>query len=221
MHILLFLGLSLLAFGLIAGVAKIKGIALKTVSHLFLFGMALSIPFIMVEHMVFNLKFYLVILAFIAIELAVLFFEKHVKTFHNLIHHNVKEWRIASFVLIGIGFTYAEISAGILHHTGDLRELLTTVPLKAVFGVFIHTVLTSLGSLIHVGTLLAEGILETVFRFISYYLRIALISISHYVYALLAEHEFSLYILPFITFNLVLFFWAKDYLDKRRGLLPE
>ena len=61
---------------------------------------------------------------------------------------------------------------------------------------------------------MAENILETFLHFLSYYARLFLISVSHYLYVFFSEHEFSLYFLPFLTFNLVFFFWIKSYLDK-------
>lgn len=220
-NFLVFLAVSSLLLTLTSWIAKKKHIPFHKAQSLFFFGVVLSVPFVLVEFLAFHAKSYVVVAAFIAIELGVLYFEKHVKEFHDLVHHNVKHLRFATFLLIGIGFTYSELVATILMNTGDVMTLLATLPLKATFGIFIHTVLTSLASLVHVGALFAENIFETLLRFISYYGRILLLSFSHYLYVFFNEHSFSLYVLPFLVFNLVFFFWAKAYLDKRRGILPE
>ncbi len=218
----LLIGISVLLFYAMFTVARLKKIPLKTTVNLFLFGMALSIPFLIVEYLAFNLRFSVVILSFIAIEIGILFLERHVKYFHDLIHHNVKHLRFASFILIGIGFTYSEVAAFVVDNlSASTWEILKVIPQKAMFGIFIHTILTSSTSLVHAGALLAENILETFLHFLSYYARLFLISVSHYLYVFFSEHEFSLYFLPFLTFNLVFFFWIKSYLDKKRGLLPE
>lgn len=214
-------GISFAVTGLLLALAKLKKTPFKTVLSLFIFGILLAAPFLLVEYLTSNLKFYLGILVFIAIEFGLLILEREVKCFHDLLHHNVKHLRFLSFVLIGIGFTYAEVIVEAISHHASLQELLASIPLKAIFGIFIHTVLTSLASLAHVGKLFAEELIESVLRFISYYLRIAFISLSHYLYVFFNDHEFSLYILPFVVFNFVFFFWAKRALDKKQGLLPE
>ena len=107
-HLSLFLGFSLVATIALILTSWYKKMDFKTLVGLFLFGVLMSIPFIIVEYLGIHLKFYLVILTFIAIELALLYSESSIKYFHNLIHHNIKELRFVSFFLIGLGFTFSE-----------------------------------------------------------------------------------------------------------------
>jgi|GEM_PF-1736779 len=218
---LLIIGLSLFLTSGVLGVSKLKKIPFVTLISLLGFGIALSIPFLLQEHWGTEVKFYWVLAAFIAVELSILFFEKHVRFFHDLVHHNIRELRILSFILMGVGFTVSEVGVTIGTHTGGIGTLLPLLPLKIMFGIFIHTVLTSLSSLMHVGALFTESALEAVFRFLNYYLRIALLSISHTLYIAFTDYHFSLYVLPFIALNLVFFFSIKNHLDKRNGWLPE
>ena len=216
-NILLFLGFSLLFMGILIFTSWYKKVDFKTLIGLFLFGILMSIPFILIEFLGVNLKFYLVILAFIGIEMAILFLENNVKYFHNLVHHNIKYLRIVSFLIIGIGFTFSEIAFTIFHSHGAISEMLSTLPIKTAYALLMHTVLASAASLINVGNLLAETIFETIFKFISYYTRIAVISVSHYLYVFSIEHHMTYLILPLLIGSMFAFFHIKNKLDHKMG----
>jgi hypothetical protein len=217
MHNLLFVSVSLLVFGLLKFIqAKRKHIKSGTILGLFLFGIMLSIPFVLIEHLAFNLKYYLVVLAFIAIELIVVTMEHKWEYLHNLIHHNIKELRLLSFFIVSIGFTYSEISFHILNNTHTIGQLLTSLPIKAVFALFIHTVLTSSAAVLTA----TESIVEHVCLFLLYYLRLIFISISHYLYVFFSEHDkIAVLLIPLMAYNLYLLFKHKKYLDKKGMVL--
>ncbi|MFH0821051.1 MAG: hypothetical protein V1908_04725 [Candidatus Peregrinibacteria bacterium] len=219
LQMLLFIGLTVFIVSGISALARVKKVHMGTLLGLFALGMAFSTPFLLVEHWGEHFKFYVVIIAFLTIEFSLLVLEHHVKFLHDLIHHNVRHLRIVSFIVIGVGFTYTEVAYALLNHVAGEGGLATQLIFRTTFGVFIHTVLTSLSSLSSAGAALAENALEEVFRFLNYYGRIAFLSFAHYLYIFFSEKN-SLFILPFITFNLVCFFWAKRYLDKKRGALP-
>lgn len=212
---MLFLGFSLILMGLMIFIEWKKSISFKSLIGLFLFGIILSTPFILVEYLGAHLKYYFVIIAFIAIELGVLLLEKKVKYFHDLIHHNIKNLRIISFILIGIGFTYSEVAFYIFHSTQEIGEIIRVLPIKTMFAILMHTVLASAASLIAVGDMFAETIFETIFKFINYYIRIAIISTSHYLYVLFSENNYLYIIIPFALINIGMFFYLKNHIDKR------
>jgi hypothetical protein len=176
---------------------------------LFLFGILLSIPFVLVEYMSAQLKYYFVILAFIAIEFGAVMIEKKWKYLHHLIHHNVKSLRILSFFAISVGFTYSELSFYILSSHDTLREIMVALPLKTLFALFIHTVLTSSTALINA----TESLFEHLFLFIINYLRLVFISVSHYLYMFITEHHATWLLIPFLALNIILFFRRKRYLE--------
>jgi len=212
-QVLLFLGFSLLLTGILILTEWHKHVPFKTLMGLFLFGVLISTPFIFVELLEDHLKYYIVILAFIAIEFTILFCEHRVKTFHDLLHHNVKDLRILSFFLIGIGFTYSEVAFTIFHtHIGAL-ELLKSLPLKTTYAMLIHTVLTSAASLASFGSVLAETILETIFKVVSYYLRITVVCVSHYLYLISIKHHLTLLITVLSIICILAFFLIKKKLD--------
>lgn len=216
MHILLFLSLSLIVLALLKLIqSKRKHIKSGTIISLFLFGMLLSTPFVLIEHLAFNFKYYIVILAFIAIELIVVSVEHKWEYLHNLIHHNIKELRILSFFLVSVGFTYLELSFYILNNSQSIGEVLIALPIKAVFALFIHTVLTSSAAVLTV----TESIVEHVFLFLLYYLRLIFISISHYLYVFFHDNQLSWLLVPFLIYNLYLLFKHKKYLDKKGEIL--
>ena len=212
-QLLLFLGFSLLLMTILIFTEWYKKIDFKSLVGLFLFGILISIPFVLVEYLGIHLKFYLVILAFIAIELGILFMESHVKYFHDLIHHKIKDLRIISFFLIGIGFTYSEVSFHIFHSHGTAIEILKGLPIKTVYALLMHTVLTSAASLVHIGSLVAETLYETIFKFASYYIRITIISISHFLYVFSSEHKLIYLIIPILAGGTIAFFYFKRSLD--------
>ena len=215
-QLLLFSGFSLFLMGVLLVVEWIKKINFKTSIGLFLFGILMSIPFILVEFLGAHLKFYIVILAFIAIEASILLLEHKIKYLHDLIHHNIKDLRIVSFFLIGIGFTYSEIAFSIFHSHGNIAELMSILPLKTAYALLMHTVFASAASLSNIGNLFAENVLESVFKFISYYTRIAIISFSHYLYVFSVEsHVSALIIPPLLIIGMIAFFTIKRYLDKK------
>lgn len=215
--------IQLLAFLLFSGFC---GLLLILFSHakkinatsalgLFLFGILISIPFLMVEYMGSHLKYYLVILVFIAIELGIVVLEKKVKYFHELVHHNVKRLRIVSFVLIGLGFTYSEICFTLFTHGHTLAEIAHLLPLKISYSLLAHTVLASAASLVRAGSLFAETIYETVLKVIGYYGRIAMISLSHYLYLFSMEKNLILMIGGILAVSLISFFYLKKHLDAK------
>ncbi len=216
MHFLLFIGLSLLVLGLITYIQKRrKRIKPSTIMALFLFGILLAVPFVLIEHLAFNIKYYLVIMAFIAIELIIVSVEHKWEYLHNLIHHNIKELRLLSFFIVSIGFTYCELSVHILNSTHGTMELLASLPLKAIFALFIHTILTSSAAVLTA----TESIVEHFFLFIMYYLRLVLISISHYLYVFFTEHKATYLLLPFLAYNVYLLLKHKKYLDRKGKVL--
>ena len=212
---LLYLSFSAIALTGLVIATYFKKVNFKSMVGLFLFGVILSIPFIMVEYMGGQLKYYLVILTFIAIELAILGLEKKIKYLHDLVHHNVKELRITSFILIGLGFTYSEISFTILHSHGPINELIHILPFKITYSLLAHTVLASAASLINVGNFFSESIFETIFKLVSYYTRIAVISLSHYLYLFSIQNNLLLLITGVLVASLVAFFYFKKHLDKK------
>ena len=216
MNNLLFMSLSLLVLGLLKLIQKKrKHIKSGTILSLFLFGIVLSSPFVLIEHLAFNIKYYLVILAFIAIELIIVTIEHKWEYLHNLIHHNIKELRLLSFFIVSIGFTYSELSFHILCSAKPLGELLASLPLKAVFALFIHTVLTSSAAVLTA----SESIVEHVLMFFIYYLRLIFISVSHYLYVFFLENKLSYLLIPFLAYNIYLLFKHKRYLDKKGAVL--
>lgn len=188
-------------------------VSFKSLIGLFLFGIMMSTPFIMVEFLGGHMKYYLVIMAFILIELAILFLEHHVTYFHDLMRHNIKELRYFSFFLIGLGFTYSEISFTILEHQGSIGALLSILPFKTLYALTIHTILTSAASLTHLGDMFAETIYETVIKLASYYSRIILISVSHFLYAFSLEHNFTLLIGSMLGASFLAFYYLKKQVD--------
>ncbi len=216
LHNLLFVSLSLLVFGLLKFIQKRnRKIKSGTILALFLFGILLSIPFVLIEHLAFNLTNYLVILAFIGIELIVVTVEHKWEYLHNLIHHNIEELRLLSFFLVSIGFTYSELSFHILDSSHETWGLLMSLPLKAVFALFIHTILTSSAALLTI----TESLVEHVFMFLIYYVRLVLISLSHYLYVLFQEHKATYLLIPFLAYNIFLLLRHKKYLDRKGQVL--
>lgn len=216
MHSLLFVSLSLLVLGVLTFIQKRKKrIKLGTIMSLFLFGILLSIPFVLIEFLTFNIKYYLVILAFMAIELIIITVEHKWEYLHNLIHHNIKELRILSFFIVSLGFTYSELSFYIMHSTQTFSELIVTLPFKAMFALFIHTVLTSSAAVLTA----TESIVEHVILFIFFYLRLVFISISHYLYIFFTDHKLSFLLIPFLGYNIYLLLKHKKYLDKKGEVL--
>lgn len=215
-HNLLFLSLSLIVFGILKLVQKRKShIKSGTIISLFIFGIVLSAPFVLIEHLAFDLKYYIVILAFIAIELIAVTIEHKWEYLHNLIHHNIKELRLLSFFIVSVGFTYSELTFHILSSTQSLGDLLYSLPLKAIFALFIHTVLTSSAAVLTA----TESVVEHVFMFIIYYIRLILISISHFLYVFFMEHRLSYLLIPFLAYNIYLLFKHKRYLDRKGAVL--
>lgn len=217
-QILIFLSFSGLAMLALLTACYFKKVNSKSLLGLFLFGILISIPFVMVEYMSGTLKYYFVILAFIAIELGILYSERKVKYFHDLIHHNIKEFRILSFFLIGLGFTFSEISFTIFHSHATPSELMNILPLKTIYSLLIHTVLTSAASLISVGNLFAESIFESILKLVSYYVRIVVISVSHYLYVFSIEHNFILLALVLVT-SMIAFLLFKKHLDNKAEII--
>jgi len=211
---LIFLGFTLATIGfLIAASRYYKKVNLKSILGLFSFGMIISVPFVLIEHLHLHLNLLYVILAFIFIELGILYFEHRVHYFHELIHHNVKELRIASFVLIGLGFTYSEIGSTILSSSGDIAELIHTIPFKTTYALLMHTVFASAASLVLIGRALINGFMGAFFRMIGHYIRIGIISVSHFLYVFSIEHNLMPLIGLFLITGVICFFLIKRQLD--------
>jgi len=214
---LLFMSLSVLVLGLLKLIQyRRQNIKPSTMLSLFLFGMVLSSPFVLIEHLGFNLKYYLVILVFMAIELILVTIEHKWEYLHNLIHHNIQELRLLSFFIVGIGFTYSELTFHILCSNQPFGELLASLPFKALFALFTHTVLTSSAAVLTT----TESVVEHIFLFLLYYIRLIFISISHYLYVFFLDHKSSYLLLPFLAYNLYLLFKHKKYLDKKGAVIP-
>lgn len=210
---LLLLSFSGIALCALIAADYLKKINFKSLLGLFLLGIVSSIPFIMIEYVGGHMKYYFVILAFIAIELSLIFFEEKIKIFHELINHNIKELRILSFLIIGMGFTYSEISFLILHYDGSMTELMNILPLKTLYALLMHTVLSSASTLVHIGNLFSETIYETVIKLVSYYSRIVVISVSHFLYVFSLEHNLGLLTAGLLVFSVSLFFFMKEKMD--------
>jgi hypothetical protein len=215
--VLAFLGITSILMSILIGLDIYKNIDVKSTMSLAAFGIALSVPFIMVEALAFHLKYYIVILAFIAIEAAVLYFESHVKSFHDLIHHNVEKLRIVSFLIIGIGFTFSEVSFYIFHHGAEEAIHFSDVLLKTFYAMFMHTVFTTAASLSHAARAM-ENVFAEALAFIGYYVRLAVISVSHYLYMFLVEHHATVLLMGFMAINIVVFFKLKKHLDAELAL---
>ena len=214
-HLSVFIVFSALASFSLIGLVHYKKIDSKTALGLFVFGMLISIPFLMVEYMGHHLKYYLVILVFIAIELGIVLLEKKVKYFHDLLHCNIKRLRIMSFLIVGLGFTYSEISFTLLSQSQEIGEIAHLLPLKVSYSLLAHTVLASAASLVRVSSFFAETIYETILKVLSYYGRIALISLSHYLYIFSMERNLIILIVGMLALSTVTFFYLKDHLDAK------
>lgn len=214
-YFLLFIGLTLLVSAILFCVKLNKKIKLNTVLGLFFFGVMLSIPFILVEHLTFGVSIFLIILIFIAIEALLSSLEHKVKFLHDLIHHNIKELRMISFLLIGFGFTYGEIGATILGGGSSMTELINTIPFKATYALLMHTVFAYASSIIQVGETLIEGVIGTLISKGTYYLRIGIISISHFLYVFSIEHNLMFLIGIILAIGVGAFFYIKTHLDTK------
>lgn len=209
---LLFAGFSAITLITLLTVAHLyKKVSLSSVIGLFAFGALIASPFVLIEHM--HLSHFYVIVAFLLIELIILFSERHIGYFHELIHHNIRTLRIASFLLIGFGFTYAEIGFSILQSTGDIIEFINTIPFKTTYALLMHTVFASAASLVQVGELLGEGLIVAAMRALTYYIRIGIISVSHYLYVFSLEHNLMLMIALILALGITTFFYIKHKLD--------
>lgn len=215
-YLLLFFGLSFLVLSLLTLIQMWKKkLKSGTMLSLFLFGILLSIPFVLIEHLALDFKYYFVILALITIEAIVIFTEHRWEFLHELIHHNVKHLRILSFFIISIGFTYSELAVYILYSHEPVAELMMTLPFKTLFALFTHTVLTSSATLITA----TETLVEQFFLFFLYYLRLIFISISHFLYLFFTEHHIVPLMLIFVGLNMYIFFRHKNYLDIKASKL--
>lgn len=210
---LFFAGFSLLVLIALIGTAHFyKKAGLKAILGLFGFGVLISVPFVAIEHFGGHLNYLHVIAAFLLFELVILFFEHHVRYLHQLVHRNIKELRIASFLLIGLGFTYSEIGFTILH-TSDTIELLNTIPFKATYALLMHTVFASAASAIQLGQVIAGFFHATILKTATYYIQIGVISVSHFLYVFSIEHNMMLLIGLLLLLGVTCFFYIKKQLD--------
>jgi hypothetical protein len=209
-RLVLFLGLTFLATGLLLAIQlKRRRLKPSLLLGLFLFGIWLSVPFVIVENLGEQLKYYFMILSFIGIEGTVVLLEHKWKYLHHLIHHNVKSLRLLSYFVISAGFAYSELIFYVLHSQETLRVILMMLPFKAIFALFVHTVITSSTALINA----TESTFENIFLFLINYLRLVFISVSHYLYLFILEHKATYLLIPFLILNIVLFFRHKKYLE--------
>jgi hypothetical protein len=211
----IFTGTSFFILSLLLGIQWKNKIPYKSAMALFALGIMLSVPFIMVEYLAFSMKYYFVIISFVIIELGILYLEQRIKPLHDLMHHNIRDLRMVSFLLIGLGFTLSELSFFIFNAHEPALDIIRALPGKTVYAIFMHTVFTSAASLKSIGEL-AEGFIESIFKVASYYLKIIFISSSHYIYIFFLEHRSTLLILPFIALNMAIFIQYMRYLDKKR-----
>jgi len=215
-QVLLFLGMTFVLMSILIGIQIKKKVDMRSLLGLMLFGFVLSLPFIMVERLGSGLRFYVVILAFVAIEVSVLFLEKHVKKFHDLIHHNVKTLRWVSYLIISIGFTFSEISF-LIFSSHDTAQLISSLPSRTIFAISMHSIFTSANSL--AVSEAVESATTAILQFVSYYLKLAIISTSHYLYIFFSEHNFILWMIPFVLLNIAIHFQYKKYLENKKMVL--
>lgn len=211
---LLFLAFSLLCGLALKGIHRFKKVDYKLIFGLFLSGVLFSIPFLIIEHLHSYSGFYIVALVFIGIEMVVFFLKKRRMHLHNMLHHNIKNLRFVSFFVIGLGFAYTQVNSTIFTATGQWHDLITLLPIKIVYVLLMHTLFTSGLSLMHVGSLFAETIYETVFKLLGYYLRITVISVSHYLYPLSFGNNLFYLMIFCLILGMVAFFYIKRRLDK-------
>lgn len=214
-NILLCIGLTLFTFSILEIIHRLKDINKKIIFNLFMYGILLSIPFVIVEHLHLSIKSYLIILSFIGIELITITIEHKSEFIHKLIHHNIKELRILSFFIVSLGFTYSELSFYIINSHESLLSIVSTLPLKTLFALFTHTVLTSSAAILST----TESVIEHFFLFLIYYLRLVFISISHYLYTFFNQNGFHFLFALFIGYNIFLLYKHKRYLDKKGDIL--
>lgn len=218
---LFFAGFSALALlALVLTAHFYKKVDFRSVLGLFAFGVLISVPFILIEHVGFHLNYLYVVGAFLFIEAGILFFEKNVSYFHELIHHNVKELRIASFLLIGLGFTYSEIGSTILQ-SHDMVEIINTIPFKTTYALLMHTVFASAASLVQVGELIAEGLRAHAVRISNYAIRIGIISVSHFLYVFSIERRLMMLIGMLLLVGIPTFFYIKRQLDLKSEAIEQ
>ena len=214
---LLIASITILVFGILKAISlKKRKINLKTIISLFLFGILLSLPFVLIKNLTFDLRSYLVILAFIGVELIIVSIEHQWEYLHKLLHHNIKEFRLLSFFIVGLGFTYSELFFYIINSQETLLQLVATIPMKALFAISTHTILTSSAAVLTA----TESIMEHIMLFFIYYLRLIFISVSHYLYVFFSENKITYLIIPFLIYNLYLLLKHKKYLDKK-GIIIE
>jgi hypothetical protein len=210
---LLFAGFSVLMLIIIASTAYFyRKVGPSTILGLFAFGALMSVPFVLIECFGEHMNYFYVVATFLLIELGTLFFEHRIAYFHELVHHNIKKLRIASFLLIGLGFTYAEISYAIMHNH-DIIELLNTIPFRATYALLMHTVFASAASLVQIGKQMTNEFQATLLKAIAYYIRIAIISFSHFLYVFSVEHNLMLLIGSLLVIGVFTFFQIKKLID--------
>ena len=85
-----------------------------------------------------------------------------------------------------------------------------------VYALLMHTVFTSAASLANLGNMVAKSFYETVFKLVSYYLRITIIGISHFLYLFSVLHHL-IYLMIFVLIcGICSFFYFKKSLDGKK-----
>ena len=96
-----------------------------------------------------------------------------------------------------------------------MTELINTIPFKATYALLMHTVFAYASSIIQVGETLIEGVIGTLISKGTYYLRIGIISISHFLYVFSIEHNLMLLIGIILAIGIGAFFYLKTHLDTK------
>jgi hypothetical protein len=78
-----------------------------------------------------------------------------------------------------------------------------------------HTVFAYAASLIQVGEALIEGVIGTLIKMTTYYIRIGIISVSHFLYVFSVEHNLMFLIGIILVVGIGAFFYIKKHLDTK------
>jgi len=94
-----------------------------------------------------------------------------------------------------------------------MYELINTIPFKTTFAILMHTIFAYFASLIQFGSLILEGFMLNLVRFIINYIKIGIISASHYIYVFSIEYNLMPLIGLILIIGIVSFFYIKRNLD--------
>lgn len=192
---LLFAGiLSILFIGLMVSARLKKKRPLKPMVFQFSYGMLLAIPFITIEllsgHIRPILLFPIVFLEFLA-----LFCEEHIAFLDHSIKRSLAHLGLLSYIIIGLGFTYTELLFFIFH-TEEVGDVMAYGPFKMIFAIAVHTSL-----FLSVGV---AALGHKIWNIVKYYLDIAHIGFSHFLYLFFAHAHVSYLFVPLLVINILL-----------------